>query len=227
MAVAIRMPQPGQMTEECTVLQWYKAEGDRVSRGDPLFEIETDKSNMEIEAFDEGVLLRIDAPEGATVPVDAVVAWIGEAGEAIPEAAPSPWAPSLGRRGSPAAGQAGAGPAEPGGRPSPGQSAALVTYRVARGVRQRRRHIRRPERIGAAPPGQRRVVASRHGHRPTGARSGRVWPSAHAPVAWPRSWGSTRAASTGTGPGGRIVERDVRSAADAAASAGRGARHSA
>ena len=59
MAIPIRMPMPGQMTEECTVLQWFKAEGDTISRGDPLFEIETDKSNMEIEAFDEGTLLRI------------------------------------------------------------------------------------------------------------------------------------------------------------------------
>ena len=66
MSNPIRMPMPGQMTEECTVLQWYKAEVDTVSKGDPLFEIETDKSNMEIEAFDEGTLLRIDAPEGAT-----------------------------------------------------------------------------------------------------------------------------------------------------------------
>ena len=74
MAVPIRMPMPGQMTEECTVLQWYKAEGETISKGDPLFEIETDKSNMEIEAFDEGTLLRIDAPEGTTVPVEAIVA---------------------------------------------------------------------------------------------------------------------------------------------------------
>ena len=86
MAVAIRMPMPGQMTEECTVLQWFKKEGDKVVRGDPLFEIETDKSNMEIEAFDEGVLLRIDAPVGATVPVESIVAWIGQPGEEIPEA---------------------------------------------------------------------------------------------------------------------------------------------
>ena len=86
MAVAIRMPMPGQMTEECTVLQWFKKEGDTVVRGDPLFEIETDKSNMEIEAFDEGVLLRIDAPEGATVPVESIVAWIGQPGEELPEA---------------------------------------------------------------------------------------------------------------------------------------------
>ena len=88
MVVAIRMPQPGQMTEECTVLQWFKREGDAVAKGDPLFEIETDKSNMEIEAFDEGTLLRIDAAEGQTVPVDAIVAWIGQPGEAIPEEGP-------------------------------------------------------------------------------------------------------------------------------------------
>ena len=85
MAVPIRMPMPGQMTEECTVLQWYKAEGDTVSKGDPLFEIETDKSNMEIEAFDEGTLLRIDVPVGATVPVESIVAWIGQPGEDLPE----------------------------------------------------------------------------------------------------------------------------------------------
>ena len=87
MAIPIRMPMPGQMTEECTVLQWYKAEGDTISKGDPLFEIETDKSNMEIEAFDEGTLLRIDAPEGATVPVESIVAWIGQPGDELPEPA--------------------------------------------------------------------------------------------------------------------------------------------
>ncbi|MGD8684924.1 MAG: lipoyl domain-containing protein, partial [Chloroflexota bacterium] len=93
MANPIRMPMPGQMTEECTVLQWFKAEGDTVSKGDPLFEIETDKSNMEIEAFDEGTLLRIDALEGATVPVESIVAWIGQPGEELPEPAPAEPAP--------------------------------------------------------------------------------------------------------------------------------------
>ncbi len=85
MATPIRMPMPGQMTEECTVLQWFKAEGETIAKGDPLFEIETDKSNMEIEAFDEGTLLRIDAPEGATVPVESIVAWIGTPGDELPE----------------------------------------------------------------------------------------------------------------------------------------------
>jgi pyruvate dehydrogenase E2 component (dihydrolipoamide acetyltransferase) len=89
MAHAILMPKPGQMTEECTVIAWHKQEGDPVHRGDVLFEIETDKSTMEVEAFDDGVLLRIVAPEGATVPVNAVCAWVGEAGESVPEGEPA------------------------------------------------------------------------------------------------------------------------------------------
>jgi pyruvate/2-oxoglutarate dehydrogenase complex dihydrolipoamide acyltransferase (E2) component len=89
MAHAILMPKPGQMTEECTVVSWHKKEGDPVKRGDVLFEIETDKSTMEVEAFDDGVLLKIVAPEGAVVPVNTVCAYVGEPGEAIPEAAPA------------------------------------------------------------------------------------------------------------------------------------------
>ena len=48
MAHAILMPKPGQSTEECTVVAWHKKEGDQVRRGDILFEIETDKSNMDV-----------------------------------------------------------------------------------------------------------------------------------------------------------------------------------
>ena len=88
MAHAILMPKPGQMTEECTVIAWHKKEGDPVAKGDVLFEIETDKSAMEVEAFDSGVLLRIIAAEGAVVPVNTVCAYVGQPGEAIPESAP-------------------------------------------------------------------------------------------------------------------------------------------
>ncbi|MEW6225184.1 MAG: biotin/lipoyl-containing protein, partial [Chloroflexota bacterium] len=103
MAHAILMPRPGQMTEECTVIAWHKREGDPVHRGDVLFEIETDKSTMEVEAFDEGVLLRIVAPEGATVPVNAVCAWVGEAGEAVPDHGPAIAVAAPAAAGSPAA----------------------------------------------------------------------------------------------------------------------------
>ncbi len=86
----ILMPKPGQMTEECTVIAWHKKEGDVVRKGDVLFEIETDKSAMEVESFEEGVLLRRLVADGETVPVNAVCAYIGTPGEAIPEAAAAP-----------------------------------------------------------------------------------------------------------------------------------------
>lgn len=86
----ILMPRPGQMTEECTLLTWHKNEGDRVEKGDILFEIETDKAVMEVEALDAGVLLRCLVDEGETVPVNAVCAYIGEPGEKIPEASVPP-----------------------------------------------------------------------------------------------------------------------------------------
>ncbi|MFO1541273.1 MAG: biotin/lipoyl-containing protein, partial [Chloroflexota bacterium] len=94
MATPIRMPRPGQMTEECTVGAWHAALGAVVRRGDVLFEIETDKSTMEVESFDDGTLLRIDAPAGATVPVNTIVAWIGTPGEALPPPAGSPALPA-------------------------------------------------------------------------------------------------------------------------------------
>ncbi len=84
MVHAIRMPKPGQMTEECVVTAWHKNEGDPVRRGDILFEIETDKSAMEVESFENGILLRRLVAEGDVVPVNAICAYIGEAGEAIP-----------------------------------------------------------------------------------------------------------------------------------------------
>jgi pyruvate dehydrogenase E2 component (dihydrolipoamide acetyltransferase) len=89
MAHPILMPKPGQMTEECTIVAWHKAEGDPVGRGDVLFEIETDKANMDVEAFDEGVVLRILVGAGETVPVNTVCAYVGMAGETVPEAEPA------------------------------------------------------------------------------------------------------------------------------------------
>jgi len=86
----ILMPKPGQMTEECVLVAWHKEEGDVVKKGDVLFEIETDKSNMDVEAFEEGVLLKRVVEVGQTVPVNAVCAYVGEPGEVIPETVAAP-----------------------------------------------------------------------------------------------------------------------------------------
>jgi len=85
MAVQVVMPKLGLNMTEGTVVQWLKGEGDRVERGEPLFILETDKTTMEAEAQASGVLGRILATAGETVPVAAVVAIIVAEGEQIPE----------------------------------------------------------------------------------------------------------------------------------------------
>ena len=68
------MPQMGADMQEGTILRWLKREGDAVQRGEIIAEIETDKANVEIEAYESGILRRILLPEGTTVPVGQVIA---------------------------------------------------------------------------------------------------------------------------------------------------------
>ncbi len=76
------MPQMGESIVEGTITQWLKKIGDKVQRDEPLFEISTDKVDAEIPAPAAGVLLEIKVQPGATVPINTVVAVIGQAGEA-------------------------------------------------------------------------------------------------------------------------------------------------
>jgi pyruvate dehydrogenase E2 component (dihydrolipoamide acetyltransferase) len=85
MVHTIILPKLGQMTEESTIVHWLKREGELVSKGEILFEMETDKSIMEVESFFDGTLLKILVPEGDTVPVMTPVAFIGTPGETLPE----------------------------------------------------------------------------------------------------------------------------------------------
>lgn len=84
MAKEVIMPKLGLTMEEGVINKWLVKEGDRVEKGDPLFEVATDKVNMEVESPASGVVLKILYPEGATVPITEVVAYIGEVGEEIP-----------------------------------------------------------------------------------------------------------------------------------------------
>ena len=94
MATPIIMPKFGQMTEESAIVEWLKKEGDKVAKGDILFTVETDKSVMEVESFEEGTLLKIVVQPGVNVPVQSTVGFLGKPGEAIPTvAAPAPAAP--------------------------------------------------------------------------------------------------------------------------------------
>lgn len=81
MAEIIRMPKMSDTMEEGVIAAWLKKVGDSVKPGDILAEVETDKATMELESYDEGVLLYIGVKEKDAVPVNGVIAIIGEKGE--------------------------------------------------------------------------------------------------------------------------------------------------
>jgi pyruvate dehydrogenase E2 component (dihydrolipoamide acetyltransferase) len=82
MATEIKLPRLGQGMESGTIVKWLKSEGDDVKKGEPLYELDTDKVTQEVEADATGVLLRIAVAEGE-VPVGRTIAVIGEAGEEV------------------------------------------------------------------------------------------------------------------------------------------------
>ncbi len=76
--IPILMPQAGQSMEEGTVLEWKVAEGDIISAGQVILEIETDKANMDVEAVDSGRLAKIVAQAGEIVEVKVPIAYLAE-----------------------------------------------------------------------------------------------------------------------------------------------------
>ena len=89
MASEIKLPRLGQGMESGTIVKWLKSEGERVEKGEPLYELDTDKVTHEVEADASGVLLRIAVQEGE-VPVGRTIAIVGEEGEEVPAAAEEP-----------------------------------------------------------------------------------------------------------------------------------------
>ena len=88
MAEAVIMPKTGMAMEEGVITEWLVKEGDTVAIGDPIVEIETDKSSMEVESDCDGTVLKILYKNGTTVPVVQTIAWIGSPGESIPALPP-------------------------------------------------------------------------------------------------------------------------------------------
>ncbi len=83
MAEVVKMPRLSDTMTEGVVAAWHKSVGDKVSEGDLLAEIETDKATMEFDSFQEGTLLHIGVEEGQAVPVDSIIAILGEEGEDV------------------------------------------------------------------------------------------------------------------------------------------------
>lgn len=79
-ATVIRMPKMSDTMEEGTIAQWLRKVGDEVKSGDILAEVETDKATMELESYEDGTLLYIGPKDGESIPVDGILAIIGEPG---------------------------------------------------------------------------------------------------------------------------------------------------
>ena len=89
MATEVRLPRLGQGMEAGTIVRWLKSEGEPVEKGEPLYELDTDKVTQEVEAEASGVLLRIAVTEGE-VPVGETIAFIGAEGEEVAVEAKNP-----------------------------------------------------------------------------------------------------------------------------------------
>ena len=85
MAHEILMPKLGLTMTEGTVEEWKFKEGDTVKKGDILLSVATDKLTNDVESEVDGVLLKILLPEGESAPCKAVIAYVGESGEVVPE----------------------------------------------------------------------------------------------------------------------------------------------
>ncbi|CAI8288021.1 MAG: Dihydrolipoyllysine-residue acetyltransferase component of pyruvate dehydrogenase complex [Opitutia bacterium UBA7350] len=94
MATLIDMPKLSDTMTVGTLVKWLKKEGDAVANGDMIAEVETDKATMEVECFEDGILLKQYSGAGDEVPVGGAIAAIGEAGETAPEVSSSSTVPS-------------------------------------------------------------------------------------------------------------------------------------
>ena len=195
MPINILMPALSPTMEKGNLAKWLKKEGDTVKSGDVIAEIETDKATMEVEAVDEGILAKIVVPEGtADVPVNQLIALIAGEGE-DPKSVTAPAAGGAAPSSAPKAGAAPAAPAaapQPQANAIPGDASAHMGY----------------ARVDQAPAGP------AQGAKPDGAgqaAGNRVFAS---PLAKriAKEAGIDIASVQGSGPHGRVVEKDVRAA---------------
>jgi len=173
--------------EEGTIVKWSKNEGDAVKPGDVLAEIETDKANMEMEALGGGVLRKILVPSGRKAPVGALIGVIAAAKDDIAKVLASA---------GPAPAPAPAKPAEPAAAPAPATAPAAPAPQAAP---QAPAPAPAPAAPAPAPPAEAPAAS---------AEGGRVKAS---PLA--RSMAAERniplGSIPGSGPGGRIIKRDI------------------
>lgn len=191
MAEIITMPRLSDTMTEGVVAQWLKKVGDKISEGDILAEIETDKATMEFESFSEGTLLYIGLKDGQSAPVDSLLAIIGEEGEDIDAIVKEFKA------------------AAPGGSNAPKTAKVTEAPKTPEAPKETEKAAATAEPVKVAEPAQATVTAN---------ASGRVIASPLAKKIASEK-GINLNTVSGTGEGGRIVKSDVENYVPAAVSA--------
>jgi pyruvate dehydrogenase E2 component (dihydrolipoamide acetyltransferase) len=193
-AVEVKLPRLGQGMEAGTIVRWLKSEGDSVAKGEPLYELDTDKVTQEVEAEAEGVLLKIVVSEGE-VDVGTTVGVIGAEGEEVAVEAPGKEAEEASEEEA------------PGGSETPEARGAPDTE--AQGEETPSVNLTQGDGAAAAAES----AASQPATRAPGERV-KASPLARRIA---RERGLDLAAITGTGPEGRVIAEDVEQAAAAQA----------
>jgi pyruvate dehydrogenase E2 component (dihydrolipoamide acetyltransferase) len=211
MAQILGLPKLSPTMEEGVLVRWTKKEGDKVAPGDLIAEVETDKANMDFNIEDDGVLLKLLVKEGETVKLGAPVAIIGKAGEDVSALVAEAATQSAGGGAAPKA------EAKPAAKPEPKPDAKTDAKPQPP---QQVKPAKGPETSASAPAAK----------KTTPAETARPAPQAKAPQAEQKPAGKLLASPLaktlaielgidlrnvqGSGPGGRIVERDVKAAAE-------------
>jgi pyruvate dehydrogenase E2 component (dihydrolipoyllysine-residue acetyltransferase) len=195
------MPKLSEAMESGKIIKWLKKEGDRINGGDILAEVETDKADVEMEAFGAGVLRKILVPAGESAPIGALIGVIAEPGDDI--AAVVAAAPAGGAGAGSAAPKA--APAAPQPRPTPATPAPVPAGPAPTPAAP----VARPAAVVSAPAPTLAGLGQ-------GAQAGRVRASPLAKKIAAQSGVDLRLIQ-GSGPGGRIIRRDVEAAGSGAA----------
>jgi pyruvate dehydrogenase E2 component (dihydrolipoamide acetyltransferase) len=190
MATEIKLPRLGQGMESGTIVKWLKSEGDKVEKGEPLYELDTDKVTQEVEADASGVLLKIAVSSGE-VEVGRTIAVIGEQGEQVK-----------------------AQPEEPAGNGTSSREVSDDAQEEGSPARARQQERERGRGASAKDMSE-QVTEIRH---PAGDNGGRIKASPLARrIA--RERGIELSSVAGTGPDGRVVAEDVERTASSGAPA--------
>src|SRR5437879_5793198 len=218
----VQMPRLSDSMETGKILRWLKKEGDQVQKGEPLVEIESDKANIEVEAYATGKLSKIVVPEGESAPIGAVIAEIGDGSTAPPaDKAPADKAPAPHGQAEAAEPKQGARPAdaeEPKAQATPPEAhvaqadkaVAATAQSAADAGGEQYPHGGPDDRteVGAAAQAALNVIR-RPAEQENGERQ-RVSPVARRLA---EEHGVDLRRVQGTGPGGRITKEDVEAAA--------------